>query len=78
MNQISLKFMKIDYNDVLHCIQFDFTNDALKPSPQVADETVNDPSTLAIRAFNDLVKDDQRVDISFLTIGDGLTLLFIR
>uniref|UniRef100_A0A2P2HVP1 O-methyltransferase n=1 Tax=Hirondellea gigas TaxID=1518452 RepID=A0A2P2HVP1_9CRUS len=44
----------------------------------VMDESDTSLDTTSIRAFNELVKDDQRVDISFLTIGDGLTLLFIK
>jgi len=35
-------------------------------------------STAAIRAFNTHVRDDARAAISFLTIGDGLTLLFVK
>ena len=31
--------------------------------------------TLALQAFNRFVKDDQRVDLSMLPVGDGLTLL---
>lgn len=33
-----------------------------------------DDDTLAIRAFNKQLKDDDRVDISLVPIGDGLTL----
>ena len=33
-----------------------------------------DDDTLAIRAFNNQLKDDSRVDISLVPIGDGLTL----
>ncbi len=31
-------------------------------------------NTVAIRQINDFVRDDQRVDISFLRLGDGTTL----
>ena len=41
----------------------------------VADPENNEPSTRAIRRFNDRVKQDDRVSISLLTIGDGLTLI---
>lgn len=42
----------------------------------VYDKTVNDESTVAIRALNEKLRGDERVYISFLTIGDGTTLLF--
>ena len=44
-------------------------------SGRVVDETADDPDTLAIRAFNDLVAGDERVESYLLPIGDGLTLI---
>lgn len=44
----------------------------------VADPAVNDADTLAIRALNDTLHSDSRVDISLLPIGDGLTLALKR
>lgn len=44
-------------------------------SGKVADPSVDDDSTEAIRAFNDLVHGDERVDLSVVPIGDGVTLL---
>jgi caffeoyl-CoA O-methyltransferase len=41
----------------------------------VVDESVNDDDTKAIRAFNDQVAADNRVDCVQLPISDGLTLL---
>ncbi|HME69498.1 MAG TPA: O-methyltransferase [Myxococcota bacterium] len=41
----------------------------------VADPSAQDPNTLAIRRFNDLVKDDPRVECVMLPIADGLTFL---
>jgi len=41
---------------------------------KVADPGVSDPDTEAIRAFNQKVKDDDRVSLSLVPIGDGLTL----
>ena len=41
----------------------------------VADPGVQDPNTLAIRKFNDLVRDDPRVECVMLPIADGLTFL---
>ena len=40
----------------------------------LADAARQDGDTRAIRAFNDLVHADRRVEISQLTLGDGLTL----
>jgi O-methyltransferase len=42
---------------------------------KVADPDVTDDATRAIRGFNAKVVDDQRVDLSLVPIGDGLTLL---
>jgi len=41
---------------------------------KVADPAVQDSDTRAIRALNDKLKDDDRVTISMLPVGDGLTL----
>ena len=43
-------------------------------SSAVIDETVKDANTLSIRHFNELIKNDTRVDISMIPLGDGLTL----
>lgn len=40
----------------------------------VADPQAGDADTQAIRAFNALVHDDPRVELSMIPIGDGLTL----
>lgn len=40
----------------------------------VADETDQQASTRAIRRFNEAVHRDERVELSLLPIGDGLTL----
>jgi len=40
----------------------------------VADATVQDAETNAIRALNDRARDDERVDMSLVPIGDGLLL----
>ncbi len=47
-------------------------------SGQVADETVQDESTLALRALNSKLRDDPRVSLSVLPVGDGLTLALKR
>jgi caffeoyl-CoA O-methyltransferase len=41
----------------------------------IADPNANDDNTKAIRAFNDAVAADERVESTILTIGDGLTLI---
>jgi predicted O-methyltransferase YrrM len=41
----------------------------------VADASSNDADTVALRAFNDHVHGDERVDLSLVPIGDGLTLM---
>jgi predicted O-methyltransferase YrrM len=41
----------------------------------LADPTNHDADTKALRAFNDHVHHDERVDLSLVPIGDGLTLL---
>jgi len=40
----------------------------------VADSADNSEETVAIRQLNDLIRDDERVDISLVSIGDGLML----
>ena len=44
-------------------------------SGAVADPDNNEPGTRAIRRFTDMVKNDERVTKSLVTIGDGLTLI---
>ena len=44
-------------------------------SGDVADPGNDEPGTRAIRRFNEILKQDQRVEISLVTIGDGLTLV---
>lgn len=44
-------------------------------SGKVIDASVDDRDTVAIRAFNDLVRDDARVESVMLPIADGLTLV---
>jgi predicted O-methyltransferase YrrM len=41
----------------------------------VADPENNEPATRAIRRFNEALQQDDRVDISLVPIGDGLTLV---
>jgi len=41
----------------------------------VADPSCNDADTVALRAFNEHVHHAERVDLSLVPIGDGLTLM---
>jgi len=43
-------------------------------SGAVLDAADRSADTVAIRAFNDAVQRDERVDVALLTVGDGLTL----
>lgn len=43
-------------------------------SGDVADPAINDNATTAIRAFNEKLHYDERVSISLLPLGDGVTL----
>jgi predicted O-methyltransferase YrrM len=45
---------------------------------RVADPSVQDESTQAIRALNEKLSNDERVDLALTPIGDGLTLLRVR
>lgn len=45
---------------------------------QVADPNNNEPDTLAIQAFNQFLAADDRIDLSMVPIGDGLTLAHKR
>jgi O-methyltransferase len=42
---------------------------------RVADPTARDPDTVAIREFNERLRDDPRVDISLLPMADGIALI---
>jgi len=44
-------------------------------SGAVADPDNNEPETLAIRRFNEMLRQDTRVTKSLVTIGDGLSLI---
>jgi len=47
-------------------------------SGAVIDPTKQDADTKALRALNLKLREDQRVDISMLPLGDGLTLARVR
>jgi caffeoyl-CoA O-methyltransferase len=41
----------------------------------LADSGADDENTVALRAFNDFVAADDRVDVAQLTVGDGVTMI---
>lgn len=41
---------------------------------KAADPKTDSENAVAMRAFNDMLKDDPRVDLSLIPVGDGLTL----
>ena len=43
-------------------------------SGDVADPAKQEPDTVALRAFNDALHRDERIDLALLPVGDGLTL----
>jgi len=43
-------------------------------SGKVADAKVQDPDSVALRAFNDKLHQDERIDLTLLPIADGITL----
>lgn len=47
-------------------------------SGRVADPTSDDPDTLALRALNAALTEDERVDVALATIADGLTLARVK
>ena len=47
-------------------------------SGRVADPSVQDPDTLALRALNEKLHQDELITLSLLPIGDGLTLAIKR
>jgi predicted O-methyltransferase YrrM len=47
-------------------------------SGRVIDQTVTDDDTKAIRAMNEAIADDERVDVAMVPIADGVTLARIR
>ena len=47
-------------------------------SGRVADPSVSDASTVAIRELNALIAADERVDLVMVPVADGLTLARVR
>lgn len=82
-NQFDLAFIDADKENYDHyfecCLELIRPNglvllDNMLWSGRVADNSVNDVDTQAIRTLNSKLKDDPRIDLSLLTLADGLTL----
>ena len=78
-------FAFVDADKTAYSVYYELLLELLRPgglmaidntlwSGKVADPRERDANTLALREFNDLVYRDERVDLSLLPVGDGLTL----
>ena len=67
------KYM-IDYAWCFRFVLFCFVSLQTLWYGKVVDETRTDQETEAIRACNELLSTDERIDISFIQVGDGTTL----
>ncbi|MCP5338811.1 MAG: class I SAM-dependent methyltransferase [Steroidobacteraceae bacterium] len=80
-------FAFIDADKANYCAYYEKVLDLLRPGGLICVDNVlwggavadplinNDANTQALRAFNELVHRDERVDLSLLPIGDGLTVM---
>lgn len=82
-NRFDLAFIDADKENYDHyfecCLQLVRPNglillDNMLWSGRVADPAVNDADTTALRALNSKLKQDDRIELSLLTLADGLTL----
>jgi caffeoyl-CoA O-methyltransferase len=85
----SFDFMYVDADKPGYGDYYEFALQLLRPggvmafdnmlrSGHVADDSIQDASTVAIRALADRMQDDNRVEYSLLPIGDGLGLAMVR
>ena len=85
----SFDFMYVDADKTGYGDYYEFGLHLLRPggvmafdnmlrSGRVADDSIQDASTVAIRALADRMRDDDRVEYSLLPIGDGLALAMVR
>jgi predicted O-methyltransferase YrrM len=82
---LTFDFAFIDADKENYIAYYEATLDLLRPGGlvvidntlwdgRVVDATTQDVDTRAIRAFNERLRDDLRIDLSLVPIGDGLTL----
>ena len=82
----SFDFAFIDADKTAYDAYYEACLDLLKPGGlmaldnmlwdgAVADPSVQDPDTIALRALNLKIRDDARVDACLLTVGDGVQLV---
>lgn len=45
---------------------------------RVVDPNDQTPKTVGIRRLNEKLRDDQRIDLSFLAVADGMSVCFIK
>ena len=83
----SYDFSFIDADKINYQSYYEYSLTLVKPggiiavdnvlwSGQVIDETDFEPATRAIRSFNEKLYQDDRVSISMVPVGDGLTLAY--
>ncbi len=84
-NAGTFDFIFIDADKANYINYYDYAIRFLRPgglividnvlwSGDVADPSINDKDTSALRAFNERLHHDKRVDLSMIPMGDGLTI----
>ena len=82
---INVTCVDIDADKINYQSYYEYSLNLVKPggiiavdnvlwSGQVIDENDSEPATRAIRSFNEKLYQDDRVSISMVPVGDGLTL----
>ena len=81
----SFDFVFIDADKINYLNYYQLAIELIRPNGLIAidntlwhgyviDQSDTNESTVAIREINDFIRDDPRVDVSFLRLGDGTTL----
>ena len=84
--QYNFDFAFIDADKINYAMYYEYCLQLIRPGGliaidnalwdgKVADYSVNDDDTMAIRALNRKIHEDRRVEISLVPIADGLTLV---
>lgn len=84
-NRSAFDFAFIDADKTAYRDYYEFCLELIRPGGviaidntlwggAVADPQINDDDTRALRALNEFLHRDERIDLSLVTIGDGLTL----